>query len=185
MKSRLKTILLAAVTTIGAFSAVTYTSCNSDKCAAITCANNGVCTAGACTCQSGYEGPQCEKISRTRFAGPPDTAYVWHVLETGTLSNPADYTVAIKNGANITDVLIQNFRNSIKGLVSAYVKGDTMFIPSQQVDGKVVVGFGVISQNAPYNYYGTIRLYYKVTDTLTQRTDQFGLDQGKPAYWNR
>ncbi|MEI8279177.1 MAG: calcium-binding EGF-like domain-containing protein [Bacteroidota bacterium] len=185
MKSRLKTIILSAVAVVSAFSAVTYTSCNNDKCQAIVCSNGGVCSQGACLCQAGYEGPQCEKVSRTRFTGPPDTAYVWHVLETGTLSTTANYTIAIKNGANITDILIVNFRNSVKGLVSAYVKKDSFFIPEQTVDGKTIVGSGVISQNLPYNDFGSIVLNYRVTDTMTHLTDEFGLDSGQPSHWNR
>jgi len=105
MKARFKTIILAAFGAISAFTAVTFTSCTTDKCKSVVCAYGGVCNAGACICQSGYEGTFCETVSRDKFI------HTWIVVETGTLSSTASYTVTVQPGTDNTQtsLVIQNF----------------------------------------------------------------------------
>jgi len=57
---RLFALGLVAIT---AFTAITYTSCNKDKCKDVTCQNGGACTDGTCSCPSGFEGANCETAS--------------------------------------------------------------------------------------------------------------------------
>lgn len=68
MKS-FKQIALSAFITISAFGAVLYTSCNKDECKDVVCQNGGTCSAGICTCATGYEGTNCETKSRDKFVG--------------------------------------------------------------------------------------------------------------------
>jgi hypothetical protein len=68
MKS-LRNIALSAIMTIGAFSAITYTSCNKDECKDVVCQNGGTCVNGTCSCPTGYEGANCETKSRDKFLG--------------------------------------------------------------------------------------------------------------------
>lgn len=49
--------------------AVTYTSCTHDSCKAVMCRNGGTCADEFCRCPHGYEGSQCEIISRNKFLG--------------------------------------------------------------------------------------------------------------------
>src|SRR5690606_37217724 len=127
MKARFKTILFSALGAMTVFSAVTISSCNEDKCKAIVCAYNGVCKDGQCLCPPGYEGNQCEVITRERYLG------VWTVTEDGTYSNAAQYPVDVVAGPNISELRIKNFRNSFVDEISAFVTGDTITIPEQKV----------------------------------------------------
>lgn len=179
MKARLKTIFLSAASAVALFSTVTYTSCENDKCKAIVCAYGGVCTDGQCLCPSGYEGPQCETLTRERYLGP------WTVTENGTITEAIQYSVSIEPGDNITELRIKSFRNLFVTSVSAFVKGDSLYIPEQVVDKHKVVGHGYITDEKYYGDNGKIVLYYKVTNEDNGLVDYFGLDEGDPSEWNK
>lgn len=73
----IKQIALAAIVTLGTFSALVYSSCSKDECGAVTCLNHGTCMGGICKCPSGADGANCEIVYRKRYAGifkgvPPD-----------------------------------------------------------------------------------------------------------------
>jgi hypothetical protein len=63
----IKNIAFAAFLTIGAFSAVMYTSCTKDACKDVTCQNGGTCSGGTCTCPTGVGGTNCATIFRTTY----------------------------------------------------------------------------------------------------------------------
>lgn len=178
MKARFKIIMLSAIGALTAFSAVTFSSCNEDKCKAIVCAYGGVCTDGQCLCASGYEGTQCETVTRKRYLG------TWQVTEDGTYSNATQYPVTIVEGPNITEVRIKNFRNSFIGEVQAFVKGDTISIPNQVVGQKTVRGFGYIIDDKYFGENGKIIIRYLVKDQ-NGITDDFGVDGGDASLWNK
>jgi hypothetical protein len=187
MKSYLKTIVISALAVFAAFSAVTYSACtaDSDKCKTVVCANGGACSQGVCICLAGYQGTLCEATLRTSYT-TKDGSAVWSILESGTLSATAQYNVTLKNSnEGVNYVLIYNFRNSFADAVRAYVVKDSLIIPQQIVDKKQVQGYGILSENLYYSEHGAILFFYKVTDTATGRTDEFGLDSGDPSYWNR
>ncbi len=183
MKTSFKTILLSALSAIAVFTVISVTSCDNDKCKAIVCAYNGVCNDGICTCPSGYEGPQCEKIMRDKFEG------IYQVLEKGTTSQTAQYAVSVEKGEEITDVRIKNFRNIFIDAVSAYVKSDTIFIPEQTVDERwVVKGVGIIEADQYYGAHGRLVLRYNVRDLDLPENDpldDYGLQAGAPSIWNK
>ncbi len=178
MKARFKIVILSALGALTAFSAVTFSSCNEDKCKAITCAYGGVCSDGQCLCASGYEGVQCETITRQRYLG------TWHVTEDGTFSNAAQYPISVEAGPNITEVRIKNFRNNLINDVQAYVKGDTINIPSQQVNGNSIYGFGYIVDDKYYGVNGKIIIRYRIKDS-NGIVDDYGVDGGEPSLWNK
>lgn len=64
--------LLAAGIFMGIASTVTYTSCTHDSCKNLICRNGGTCADEACRCTDGYEGTQCEVLSRHKFLGTYD-----------------------------------------------------------------------------------------------------------------
>ena len=66
MKDMLKPIILSSIAIIGVLFTVMYTSCKPDKCKAIACAYGGTCNDGSCKCLPGYEGPNCETITRKK-----------------------------------------------------------------------------------------------------------------------
>jgi hypothetical protein len=179
MKARFKSIVLSALGTIAIFSAVTYSSCDNDKCKAIVCAYGGVCSEGTCLCPSGYEGPQCETITRTRYLG------TWIVSEDGTLTNAAQYPISVEMGANITELSIKNFRNlPLSTPVSAFVKDDTMYINDQTIDGNHFLGVGYLQFDKFHGEHGKLVVRYKVIDGAGH-IDDFGLDGGDPSLWNK
>ncbi len=183
MKLPLKAIVISSLATIAAFSAVVYSSCNPDKCKTITCANGGVCNGGSCTCQSGFEGTNCEKASRQKFLGN------WMVFEKSSASNAAQYPVSIEADNEMTDVTIKNFWNYFEVPIRAHVSGDTIYIPNQQYQGKVVFGVGFIYSSVTYGQYGAIEMRYEVIDTATQKVFDFGyneaVDHSDPSVWNK
>lgn len=61
--------LLSAGVFLAVASTVTYTSCVHDSCKALMCRNGGTCADEFCRCPVGYEGTQCEIISRAKFLG--------------------------------------------------------------------------------------------------------------------
>jgi len=178
MKSILRTVLVSATIALTGFTAVTYTSCTEDKCKAIVCAYGGTCNDGVCTCPSGYEGPQCETINRERFRG------IWQVNEDGTLSNAAQYAVSVDPGADITHVQITNFRNYLTANVVAHVKGDTLTIDAQAVNGNTVEGYAVLSDDVYYGDHGRLTVYYYIQDA-NGTIDRFGFGGGAPSKWNK
>ncbi len=54
------TLALTMLFTLTIFSFTTYTACNKDSCADVTCQHGGTCKDGNCTCASGYTGTHCE-----------------------------------------------------------------------------------------------------------------------------
>src|SRR4051812_21836804 len=105
MKTRFKTILISALAAIITIFSIGFFSCNTDKCKTVVCANGGVCNRGTCICPSGYQGSNCETVSREKFTGD------WYVFEKGSTTNAAQYPITIKPSNNITDVVILNFFN--------------------------------------------------------------------------
>ncbi|PQJ09184.1 hypothetical protein CJD36_020575 [Flavipsychrobacter stenotrophus] len=184
MKFTIKAIIISAITTLSAMSAVLYTSCNRDRCKTIICANRGICNKGVCTCPSGYEGTNCETITRQKFTGN------WSVFEKGSSSLAKQYQVNVVAGEGINYVNINNFYNFFHSPIKAYVVGgDRIIIPNQQMEGKVIWGEGNIYSNVTYGQYGGITMRYIVQDTLTLVKDDFGyesaLDFSDASAWNK
>ena len=181
MKASFKTILLSSLSVLSAFFAVTYSSCTPDKCKAIVCAYGGVCNNGACSCVTGYEGTQCETVARDKFLSK------WTVFEKGSAVNAAQYEVTIGPGQNIADVIIYNFNNSVP-FVNAYISTDSIYVPSQTVNGKTVIGNGYIVQQMNYAQHAEIVIKYKVTDQETGITNDYGYDatdNTSPSMWDK
>lgn len=182
MNTRTKRIFFTALTTLGLFAPFAYTSCvkdNSDNtCKSIACANGGSCTKGVCSCPIGYQGTYCETSSRLKFVRQ------WNVFEKGSVSPSRQYPISIENGTAADAVRIRNFYNYFTGKVAATVHLDSLIIPNQQMEGKVVFGKGTISASGD-----TIRMRYEIIDTATQMVDDFGyyeeLNNSKPSVWSR
>ncbi len=160
-----------------------FTACNGDKCKTVVCAYDGVCNNGTCTCKSGYEGTNCETLTRDKFTGN------WSVFEKGSTTLASQYVVSIQPTGTIpTNVVINNFYNFFTSPVNAYVVGDSLYIPNQQLQGKVIFGVGAISSNTTYGEYGTLTVSYEVIDTATLNVVDFGYyppDLRNPSVWNK
>ena len=183
MKARLKTITTTTLLSFSVFAAIVLPSCNRDQCKSIVCAYGGVCNNGSCTCPSGYEGTNCETISRNKFLGN------WSVFEKGSITEAAQYPISISEGDKITDVLITNFYNYFTGPVLGSIIHDTLFIPNQQYQGKVLFGVGYVYTSVTYGQNGAINMAYEIVDTATQAVNDFGynsiLDHSDASSWNK
>lgn len=56
-------VFIAIITT------VINSSCERNVCNNVYCLNGGSCSGGTCLCPLGYEGPQCQTLSITRYLG--------------------------------------------------------------------------------------------------------------------
>jgi hypothetical protein len=184
MKSSISSILLKTLVTIAVLSAVLFQSCKLDKCKAIVCAYGGICNEGSCTCLPGYEGANCETITRNKFISS-----IWEVSEKGTISPKRKYGVAIEPAAEVNWVTLNNFYNFFGSRsVRAYVERDTIIIPNQQINGKVIVGRGYIMSASPELVNNIIVLRYLIVDSANNNiVDDFGynaaLNNSSPSVW--
>ena len=164
LKNLIKTSLLVCLAVVTTFAAIISTSCNRDKCRSTLCANGGVCTNGACTCSIGYQGANCTVVSRLVFIGN------WQAQGKSSASESAQYPVSIVAGNSaINNIMIENFQNYFTSPISAYVVNDSLYIPSQQVQGKSIFGSGQIKV-AKYPAYTTIVINTTATDLTTNIT---------------
>lgn len=167
-----------------------FVSCNGksgkspflDKCAAISCAYGGQCTDGVCVCPDGYSGTNCEIVDRDKFIGS------WNVTEQGSQSIQTQYALAVEKDADPTIVHIKNLYNYFSS-VKATIHHDTLTIPNQNLQGKVVFGVGFIYGDTILGANTMISLRYEVIDTATQHVDDFGyyqdVDNSKPSSWKK
>lgn len=156
----MKMILMTAILGIASLSLVT--SCNPDECKDVVCENGGVCSEidGSCDCAVGYEGLNCETLSRSKFIN----ASGWSASETGSQSGASTFSVDITaNSSDDAAVYIQNVWNNFTNDVNATVSGNTITIPRQEPDNDdyFVEGSGTINTTVTPN---VITVDYKVTD---------------------
>ena len=182
MKGLLKFIsITGSVLVAVAFLFLTSTSCRQDKCKGTNCANGGICIDGVCNCPVGYQGHNCDTLTKQHFIG------TWSVSEKGTISPQFAYTLFINSDTPANGVMITNMYNYFVQ-VRGTVKGDTLFIPNQEKQGKVLVGTGIIAHTLEHGPYGAMYVAYKVVDSvLTYNVDDFGVyplqDGSKASVW--
>jgi hypothetical protein len=159
MKYPFRSILIIASCTIAVFFTLTYISCRKDKCQNVTCNNGGICDGGVCFCPTGYGGPLCDTAFRDKFTGN------WTVFQKGSVTEAAQYPVSIlPAGDPANKVLIKNFDNYFKQPVVGYVSSDSLVIPRQALQAKIVQGAGFYDSNTG------ILMQYEITDSLTGTT---------------
>ena len=140
MKS-LRLVALSAFLTIGASSAVFYSSCSKDACKDVTCQNGGTCSGGNCTCPTGYEGTTCQTLANAKFVK------IWSATDTkvGGSTLPT-YSSNITVGSAANMIKISNFSALFIADVNATVAGNTITIATQTPDNDnyAVAGTGVL-----------------------------------------
>lgn len=146
-------IALTALITIGAFSAITYTSCSKDDCKDVVCQNGGTCSGGTCTCPTGYSGARCESLWTAAFTG------TWTAIESGST-----YQVTITPGATNTTLLITNLGDygcSVGGIITydGTLGSATTFTVAQQKCGYQMNATGTLTAS-------TITVTYTATYEL-------------------
>jgi hypothetical protein len=140
-------IVLAAIATLGVFSAVLYSSCNKNKCQGVVCQHLGSCDGGTCFCLTGYEGAHCEKLMRDKFlftysggdsCGPPVvfTPYQLEFVATLTdsltmtmmnfLNNPADSAICTIQSTDSFTFIGANNATTYRG--SGKLRNDSLWL---------------------------------------------------------
>lgn len=164
MKHNIKTIITSALTALATFFMVVYISCTKDQCKSMVCNNGGTCNKGKCSCATGYEGDNCETSSTSKFIR------TWGANnETSSTDEPATFTVSISEGGGATGVTIHNLHNYFTS-VNATVSRDSITIPTQTVQGKIVTGAGYIYSTSAYGVNNRISISYTVTDVATSKS---------------
>lgn len=158
MKS-IRNAALTALLTIGAFSAITYTSCNKDECKDVVCQNGGTCVSGTCTCPTGYEGTNCETLSRDKFVGK----YVGtEICTIGTDS----YTMELsKNSDNLKITLTNLYNQAFTAICNMTSKTTFSFSGTQ--------GSATFSGTGELTGTSNLKVTYTITTGVTTNSCTF------------
>ncbi len=156
-------LLLASLVLI-----ISCTKNNSNNSGCVLCDNGGICLGKVCTCLIGYEGSDCTTLSASKFLGS------WNVTEKGTNSDTTRYSLGIQTvSGGVNKVVIKNLYNFFTQDVNGIIVADTLYIPVQQLGGKIVVGTGYITLGTNPQKDGQISVRYEVIDTATQTINSF------------
>ncbi len=132
-------IVGTAITVLSIFSFSLYSSCKKtdpvssaiDKCANVTCQNNGTCIDGVCSCPLGYEGDACEKQTNVSYLGEWEvTQVIASSNDQSTIGNTKTYTIEITEKTP-TKLSIDNF------LGEDYIK-DVRIVIHQKIGAEVI-----------------------------------------------
>jgi len=170
----LKTLLMASFLTVGIFSTVVYTSCNSDKCKDTVCNNGGTCNSsdGSCNCASGWEGSNCQTQSLSKILNSNNTTANYNFADNGGVAcgNFTGTFSVTRSGADTTKLILTNFGGfGLTTSVTATVDDNTLTIPLQAITGatgNTVSGSGTFSN-------GVITGSYTNNDGITTCTYAF------------
>ena len=184
---------ISAICIFIVFLVIAVASCNKDeiktttrvKC--VTCANGGSCINDTCRCPTGYEGTACQTQTRQKYLGS------WTVREKGSTSSSfTQYSLSIQtnssnpavNSVSLYNLYYYGFSSFL--LLNAFITSDSIFIPRQQVDSKYIIGKGYFFGSSSFGT-STITMRYKVTDTATGITNDFGYSSAvdSPSVWTR
>jgi hypothetical protein len=115
---------------------VLLASCTPDACDDVNC-NNGICEAGDCICEPGYEGFNCEVEQRLAFVS------AYSVQESCDLGD-FTYNITIAADSEIgTELTISNIGDFGFDVI-AEVDGTSFSITDQVVNGATVNGTGTL-----------------------------------------
>lgn len=161
-----KKLFLLPALVLGAFLFFTPSCGDSTDCTDVDCGTYGICDAGNCSCDPGYEldaDGKCTVESRSKFVG--------NYLVNETCSNSgtaAPYNVGISNGATAVDVNLAGFYGPVAqggfvAPVKATIDGTTITIARQEPDNDdiFVEGSGSVVVSGASTI---ITITYKVTD---------------------
>jgi hypothetical protein len=161
MKS-IRNIAFTALLTLGAFSAITYTSCNKDECKDVVCQNGGSCLEGTCSCATGYEGTNCETASSSKLVG------VYSAKEDCSPGDTWSSSVS-QSTTDKTKIVITNFGDS-GGNISGQVSKGTITLDAVTVSGVTVTGTGTVNGSVlTITYSGTGASTFTCTMTMTKQ----------------
>jgi hypothetical protein len=194
-------IFFTAIFALCAFSAITYTSCNGDKCKDISCRNGGSCNDGTCTCVNGYNGKLCENPPDFCYSSPCQNggtcassicscptgyegtycekltrdkyigAWAANDHEVATFNN-FSYAATIQAGDQINQVKIYNFANQFSNPVIATVTSGAISVAFQS-PGNNNIAIKATGVLNPNDNNSLQWVAYQIINTTTNDTADF------------
>ncbi len=133
----------------------TMTSCDEDPCKDVECGANGACFEGACECNQGYQGTNCDVEWKTKYIGNYNTAET--CVGSTDVSNFAN---SITQGADAFTLTISNFGDSGAFGTATITEADKVTVASQTItiggNAITVVGDGTFADGKlTIRYTGT------------------------------
>jgi hypothetical protein len=160
--SRLKNIAFSALLAVGAFSAITYTSCTKDECKDVTCNNGGFCVGGSCSCPTGYEGGSCDLKTRDKFVG------TWSGQDVCT-SGTYTINLSISSSSNDINAIITNpggFGTSVTITGTVISATQLSFTNANVGGGRTLTGTMTFSGGTTSTNPTSMAFQYVVTPTV-------------------
>ena len=155
---------------IMAATSFTIVSCNDDPCKDVKCGDNGTCFDGACECNQGYEGTNCDVEWKTKYLGNYNTA------ETCVGSTAiGNFSNTITQGADAFTLSISNFGDSGAFGTATISTAGTVTIASQTItisgNAITVTGDGTYADGKlTIHYTGTGGgVSFDCTDVMTKQ----------------
>lgn len=146
MKKRIFQILgVVAVATVG------MTSCDTDPCADVECGEYGTCLEGDCVCDAGFEGTNCDVLSRDEFIAS------YAVSESCTSGNYTYNGTVSASATGMDKIVFGNFGDFGVDLVGTVDDNSVTFASQSGGTTATFSGSGQISGNI-------LTITYTVTD---------------------
>lgn len=140
---------MASFLTVGIFSTTLIVSCNQDKCKDVVCNNGGTCneTDGSCNCAVGYEGENCETLSRAKFLVGGVSNSIWTTaLGQDNCAAGITYNQTFTPGALSTQIIVTTALGYNGMTATLNISGNTFTQVGTATSGAVTLS----------NYVGTI-----------------------------
>lgn len=148
---QLRTIVLTAMLTVIAFSAVIYTSCNKNKCDKVVCLNLGACDAGNCICPTGFEGNRCQTLSRDKFIF---TYSGGDSCTRGGINRYQIYMLAVLNDS--VEMTMKNFLGNYQDSATCTIQSTDSFTFIGSNNSTTYTGYGKLSNDSLHMTYSVI-----------------------------
>lgn len=158
-------------------------ACNSDPCKDDPCGPNGDCIAVGddydCVCDAGYEGVNCETLSRDKFLSATGGTSTWDATDVctssaGTNTYPYDATISIASAGD-DRVLVNNFA----GL------GTTINIPGSVNGNTITLANGTYAGGQLSNATATISNSNNAISVTYTFTTGSGVTESCTGTWTR
>ncbi len=147
-------ILLAVL--LFAACAIGVQSCIKGRCDNSVCLNGGFCVQGNCSCPSGYEGLNCEKIWNAKFLGGFHNTEIR--VDSAQVADTSFYNISVRNNGIANMFLIDSLEHKGDSIIcditgpwsfkirSQYSKDSSLYIVSGQglldsVSGNITLSY--------------------------------------------
>lgn len=160
----LRSIIVTALLSIGAFFAITHTACNKDRCNNVACLNGGVCDGGSCTCAAGWQGNRCQTASRDKFIG------TFNGGDSCGVGGYTQYSINfVKTVGNQTQMTMRNMLNDIDDSAICTLVGVDTFTFNGSNNSVTYRGAGKVSNDSLW------MSYHVQFDTINYDCKYFGI----------